>query len=170
MKKFLSRLSVVALLCVVIATTVSCNLFRKTSRAQVKTLMVTGNYMKPRLLAELAQYHTKQPIILVQQDADGARFFCLKNESSEEFAADRFGDFIQFLNPKTIVVLGDDTCVPQTYVEQAQKNFRVMVLNSADWEKNAQMLGEILDQPRLSREFKEYEKRFEDNVIPQPAK
>ncbi len=172
MKKILSSLTIVALLCAVLTTTASCNIFRKTSRARVKTLMVTGNYMKPRLLAELGQYYTKQPILLFLQDADSdtPRLYYLANEKSEEIAASKFADFIQFLNPKTIVVLGDDNCVPPAYVKQAQESYRVMVLNSADWEQNAQMLGELLDQPALGREFKDYLKRFEENTAPKAAK
>lgn len=171
MKKFLSSLALVAIFCTLLTTSVSCSLFRKTSLARVKTLMITGNYVKPRLLAEVAQYHTKQPIILFQQDTNGdTRLFCLLNEKSEEISASNFMSFINHLNPKTIVVLGDENCVPAAYVKQAQDKFRVMVLNSTDWEQNAQMLGDLLNQPRLAREFKEFAKDIQENTIPQPAK
>lgn len=157
MSKFNNRLTLALALCVALFLTASCSLFRKSSRARVNTLIVTGNYMKPRLLAELAQYRSKQPIILCQQDGADIRLFYLDgNQKSDDIAASKFRDFVEFLNPRTIVFMGDENYVPASLVEQIKGGFRVMTLTSDDWEKNAQMLGEIMNQPKLNRLFKEY--------------
>ena len=145
-----------------------CSLFRKSSRARVKTLIVTGNYLQPRLLAELAQERTKQPVFLFQPEAGGeaSRFhFLHANKMSEEISAAKLMDVAVLLNPKTVIVLGDDTCVPAASVAELRKEYSVMVLNSDDWEKNAQTLGAYLELPRLQRDFRDLKGRYDDNVL-----
>ena len=76
---------------------------------------------------------------------------------------------MEHLNPKSVIVLGDEVCVPAEYQELLRKKFRVMVINSENWELNAQMLGEMMDMPKLNRDFKDYRKRIIDNTLPQPV-
>ncbi|MBQ4479788.1 MAG: hypothetical protein II943_04030 [Victivallales bacterium] len=164
MKKLSVSLAVV-LLCMTALVVTSCQkLRRNTSRARVNTLLVTGNYLKPRLLCELAQYRSKQPIILVQNDPDNAegtaRLFYLPgsgSQESEEIAATQFTEFLTFLNPKMVVFVGnEDECYPVDFVYQARNgNFRVLTISSNDWDKNAQLLGEVMRIPRLSRDYRD---------------
>lgn len=169
MNKLFTRLAIVAALCTLLVAGSSCSLFKKGSRARVNTLLVTGNYLKPRLLCELAQYRSKQPIILFEQDeeSDAPRLFYLSaSNKSEEISAAKFAGFVKYLNPKTVIFLGDESCVPAEYVNQVQDDFRVMHLNSTDWDRNAQMLGEILKQPKLNRLYLEYLQRYEEKAVP----
>ena len=168
MKKTASTLIAVLLLCSMMLGGTSCTLFRKSSRARVKTLVVTGNFLQPRLLAELAQERTKQPVFLFQPEAGGGalRFhFLHANKMSEEISVSKLMDVVSYLNPRTIIVLGDENCVPATCVEEMRKGYSVMILNSADWEKNAQTLGGYLELPKLQREFRDMKQRYDENVL-----
>ena len=162
MKKLSVSLAVI-LLCMTALVVTSCQkLRRNTTRARVNTLMITGNYLKPRLLCELAQYRSRQPIFLIQSDEDnpeGApRIFYLpgSGQESEEFSASQFTQFLNYLNPKVVVFVGnEDECYPIDFVYQARENnFRVLSVSGNDWEKNAQLLGEIMRLPRLARNYR----------------
>ena len=50
MNRSLIRIAFSLLLCALLFCGTSCALFRKGSRTPVKTLMVTGNFVQPRLL------------------------------------------------------------------------------------------------------------------------
>ena len=165
MKKLSVSLAVVFLCMTALVFTSSCQKLRQnTSRARVNTLLVTGNYLKPRLLCELAQYRSKQPILLVQSDPDNAegtaRLFYLPgsgSQESEEISATQFTDFLDFLNPKKVVFVGnEDECYPMDFVYQARsKNFRVLTISGNDWDKTAQLLGECMRISRLARDYRD---------------
>ena len=170
MNRSLIRIAFSLLLCALLFCGTSCALFRKGSRTPVKTLMVTGNFVQPRLLTELVQFRTKQPILVFHQDPGAdLRLFYLVRGKCEEIATSKFAEFVEHLNPKSVIVLGDEVCVPAEYQELLRKKFRVMVINSENWELNAQMLGEMMDMPKLNRDFKDYRKRIMDNTLPQPV-
>ena len=50
------------------ADALSMNPFKREGRTRAHTLMITGNYLDSRLLVELAQHRTKQPILLLSPD------------------------------------------------------------------------------------------------------
>lgn len=169
MKKLLSHLALPSLLCLLLMGT-SCALFRKTSRARVKTLIITGNYMEPRILAEICQERTKQPIFLFTPAPAGEKasqfyFITAPRHDVETVSVSRFQDLIQYLNPRTVVILGDQNCVPAEYTEMARENFRVMTVDSDNWEYNARTMEDILDQPSICRTFKEVKKQFNENSL-----
>lgn len=146
-----------------------------TTRARVNALLITGNYLKPRLLCELAQYRSRQPIILVHKDADNAetdpRLFYMagaNQKEREEIAASQFTEFITHLNPKVVVFVGNaDEDFPADLVAQAGENFRVLTISGSNWDKNAQLLGEILRLRRLARDYRDQLDRIEAlNSIP----
>ncbi|MBP5300290.1 MAG: hypothetical protein J6Y80_02690 [Victivallales bacterium] len=178
MTKRLSFVALAALLCLTIFTTSCQKVRRNTARARVNTLLVTGNYLKPRLLCELAQYRSKQPILLVQNDQaslEGTpRLFYLPGSGSregEEISATQFNEFLTFLNPKVVVFVGNlDEDYPADFVNQARENFRVLTVSSNDWDKNAQLLGEVMRLPRLARDYREQLDRFEAAKIIPAAK
>lgn len=162
MNKLHNQLLLFVALGIILISTASCSIFRKTSRARVNTLLITGNYMQPRLLAELSQYRSKQPIILCQNDGGETRLFYLDgNQKSEEISTAKFKEFVGFLNPKTVIFMGGEAYVPSDLVNQVRSDFRIMLLLSDSWDQNAQMLGEIMNQPKLNRLFKEYLEKYD---------
>lgn len=160
--------------CVMACVLTSCTLFNKGARARVNFLIVSANYLQPRVLCELAQYYSKQPVIIVQPGNGGEEarlFYMSNNRKAEEIAMANYGEFVEFLNPRVVLFVGGDDCYTKEVVEQARNKYRVMIINGADWEQNAQMLGEILEQPRLSRQFKDaMAKISEAGNLPAPEK
>lgn len=133
----------------------SCTLFKRSGRSRVHTLMFTGNYLDSRLLAELAQYKTKQPIIFVESDGAGEQLFLLPTFGSqaEQISKSDLLDVVAFLNPKRIAFLGDSSYVPAEYVGMLKEKFEVITFSSSDWSNNAQGLGMLLNQSRLKYDF-----------------
>lgn len=153
MKTLKITLSLMVLAVLVLGT--SCTLFKRSGRARVHTLMFTGNYLDSRLLAELAQYKTKQPIIFVESDGAGEQLFLLPTFGSqaEQISKSDLLDVVAFLNPKRVAFLGDSSYVPAEYISMLQGKFEVITFASSDWSNNAQGLGALLNQSRLKYDF-----------------
>jgi hypothetical protein len=139
-----------------------CSAFRREGRTRAHTLMITGNYMNSRLLCDLAQYKTKQPILLFSLDADQSQqiFFMPASSKVQQINADEFVDIVSFINPKRIVVVGGNEYVPQSFIDQIRGKFPVMTFNSEDWALNARMLGDLLNQRGLLKEFEDSKERL----------
>jgi hypothetical protein len=134
------------------------NPFRRQSRARAETLMITANVLNSRLLAELAQLRSKQPIILFSPDVDGSQrvFYMIDGNKAADVGEDNFLETVSFINPKRIVILGGQDYVPQRFVDMLRDDYPVIILDSTDWEKNAQTLGEWLDYRGLLKQYREY--------------
>ena len=166
LKKNLLILSVALCCAALFLCTTGCSLFRKGSRARVNTLMVSGNYMQPRLLCELAQYHTHQPVMVFSpaDESNEASFYYLSpDEKGEPVSPARFKEFVDYLKPRVIVFLGDNTIYPTEIIsDEIRSEYRVMILGSNDWSKNAMMLGDLLGQgDRLYKEYVDYYGKFQ---------
>ena len=72
-------------------------------------------------------------------------------------------ELVDFINPRRIVFLGDSDFVPQSFIDLAQEKYPVFILNSKDWEKNAQSLGDLLKQPKLTRLYVDYHDRMKES-------
>ena len=117
-------------------------------KRRVETLVVTGNYAKSRLLGELFQHQTKQPIVLISPE-DGGReqlFFLPSVPEAMAFEAAKFAEFVDFLHPNRVVFLGDSSFVPPTYIDQVRGRYPTVVLNSRDWMDNAKALGVVINR------------------------
>ena len=165
MKKFFLPLSVA--LIIIIFTSSGCSAFRREGRTRAHTLMLTGNYMDSRLLCDLAQYKTKQPILLFSLDADQSQqiFFMPASNKVQRINADEFADIVSFINPKRVVVVGGNDYVPQSFIDLARGKFPVMIFNSEDWSQNARMLGELLNQRSLLKDFDDSKDRLAKSGI-----
>ena len=88
-KHFLQVCIVMALLCASLETKgLTLNPFKRSGRVRATSLIVVGNYMEPRLLAEIAQYYSKQPVLVISPDLDAPR--PLKNGSASIDGLRRF--------------------------------------------------------------------------------
>jgi hypothetical protein len=72
-------------------------------------------------------------------------------------------ELVDFINPRRIVFLGDTDFVPQSFIDLVQDKYSVFILNSKDWEKNAQSLGDLLKQPKLNRLYIDYHDRMKES-------
>lgn len=125
---------------------------------RVDSLIITGNFSRSRLLAELAQTKTKQPIILISPESQGQNqmYFMPSRPEAMAFESARYRDFISFLQPRRVVILGDARFVPQTFVEEARSLCPTVIINGADWRKNAKALGDVLRHRSLGKRYNAY--------------
>jgi hypothetical protein len=149
------------------AWALSLNPFKRAGRSQAHTLMVTGNYLESRLLVELAQYRTKQPILLFSPDVDGSQqlFYLQAGGKATSMDSEKYLEFIEFINPKRIVFLGGDDFVPPAFVDMARSRYSVMMLDSKDWLKNAAMLGDWLKHQQLVKQYEEFRGRLTESGV-----
>ena len=68
---------------------------------RVQALMITGNYVKSRLLAELIQNKNSQPIIIASPSELGMELYCLPNDPEAALIPpDRYIAFVNQLSPR----------------------------------------------------------------------
>lgn len=122
---------------------------------RLDTLILTGNYAKPRLLAEQAQAQTNLPIVLVSQEHGGDEIYYLPSKpSAMRIEPRKFLEFVDvMLRPKRIVVLGDQTYVPARYVDMFKDRYPTIVISGNDWIANAEQLGKVLRTSFLARNY-----------------
>lgn len=166
MKQRISKLLVCALMCIVFvqtASAISFNPFKRSGRTRATELFITSNFLEPRLIVELAQHRTKQPILLLSPDRQGnySLFFMPAGTKPMTESSSNFSDIIDLINPRRVIILGNTDYVPAEFVDLAQKKYPVIVLNNEDWEINAKSLADLLDQPKLVTQFIDYRKRLQ---------
>jgi len=140
------------------------------SKSRPHTLIVTGNYTKSRLLAELIQYHNAQPILLISPRADGegeVLYFLTSDGQATAIEAEKYMEFVDWLAPKRIVFLGDDRYVPPTYVEQVRARYPMVCIPSDDWSRNAEAAAKVFGLKKLSKRYSELASRV-DVARPMP--
>lgn len=134
----------------------------------VITLVITGNYRKPRAMAELIQAENSQPFILLPYQGAKGIFFCPRGPNAQalEIQADQFAQFVVFLNPKRIIILGDDRYVPIEYRQLLEYNGFSPVTFSGNWDKVANDVAQLLRLQRLPDNFRRVVKETTGNHIP----
>jgi len=133
-------------------------------RGRVETLLVTGNFGRSRMLAELAQERRKHPILLISPEAGGRDdlYFMPTRPEALALPESKFLEYIEFLKPKRVVVLGDESYVPARYLDQLRRSgLQTIVLNSKDWNRNAEALAGIINDLSLPRVYAGYVARLE---------
>ena len=161
-------LGLASVVCLALFLTTSCaslkdKITKRDSRPPIKTVMVTGNFMEPRLICELAQYRSQSPLFIFTPAENGGEprvFYMSGNNKAEEIPVAGFAEFLDYLKPKVVVFLGGSTYCPQKYIDQASSQFRTYTVTGPDWTKNAQSMGDILGQPRLLRDYKDAMERL----------
>ena len=132
------------------------------------TLVITGNYRNSRLLAELIQYDTNQPFILLPYQGASGIFFCPGgvDATAMEIEPERFAQFVSFLNPKRIIILGDERYVNAEYRRLLEYNNFSVTTYSGDWERTARDVGAFLRLPNLEKNFKATIAQLTGNYVP----
>ncbi len=123
---------------------------------EVVTLVVCSNNKSPRLLAEVIQAESKQPYLLLPapQSGDSRIFFIPAKGAAQEIAESKLDSFIRFLNPRRIVVLGDETFVPKRYSGRFDLNIPVFTVVCKDWGRMAEELTYMLNISSLKSDYK----------------
>ena len=136
------------------------------AKRQIHTLVITGNYKAPRLLAELIQDESRQPYILLPDPRDEVQKICFcpptRNEALE-IQEKNLNAFIRTCGPRRIIILGDERYVPRRYEDMLDKVIPVVRITGANWVRIAEELTFMLNLNHLDRNYKNLrEKMFED--------
>lgn len=137
----------------------------------VITLIITSNYKKSRLLAELIQRETKQPILLLPAgDQKGIYFMPASvKKPAMEIKEENIGKFVAFINPQQILVLGDRGFVHQEYIDMIDKKMPVFVVNGRDWIINARSVAKLLDLNNLASDYTRLYRQVEGGTLYKPS-
>lgn len=126
------------------------------------TLVITSNYVKSKLLAELIQNETSQPFILLPSSKDKKIFFCpARGKISMEIREADLTQFIKFTNPKQIIVLGDKKYVPESYLKKIDKSQTVWVVSNKNWNEAAESVEKFLNLNNLAKDFKRISEEYD---------
>jgi hypothetical protein len=140
--------------------------YRGPSR-DISTLMITSNYTKSRMLADLIQNETKQPYILLPAVGQEDRiFFCpARGKEAKEINEAELARFIKFVNPKQIIVLGDRAYVPSKYIRMIDPKQTVYTISNKNWNEAAESLASLLDLHNLSSDYKRLSYQMESGKL-----
>ncbi len=130
------------------------------SRRRPKSLLVVGNYKTPRLMAETIRSLTKQPYLLVSNDG---RFFIFMSRDIQEVPAGKLDVYINLLNPKRLVIIGDERYVSDDVERKLRtinlRRIPIMRIYGENWLRVAEELDDLLNIGNLKRNF--YRNNFE---------
>ncbi len=120
-------------------------LFNSKKAKRVDILIVTTNYVKSKLLADLIQYETNQPILLLPTGSEKDKmFFLLPTHESDEMNEKDFLRFIDFLQPKNVLFLGDERYAPTQYIDRIKDVAGTWLIPGSNWELIARAAGDML--------------------------
>ena len=137
----------------------------------VITLIITSNYKKSRLLAELIQRETKQPILLLPAGDQKGIYFMPSSvkRPALEIKEENIGKFVELINPQQILVLGDRGFVHQNYIDMIDKKMPVFVVNGRDWVINAKSVAKLLDLNNLASDYARLYNQVEGGKLYKPS-
>ncbi|MCX6986341.1 MAG: hypothetical protein NT118_16580 [Lentisphaerae bacterium] len=130
---------------------------------EITTLIVTGNYTKARVLAELTQGETSQPILLITSEGGKLFFMPGKGPCLEVQDAD-FTNFVKMVNAKQVLVLGDTRYVPESYIKRMDPKQTIIRVDNKDWCQVAVTVGKILDKTYLAGKFKKLSDQIDSGL------
>jgi hypothetical protein len=110
-------------------------------------------------LAELIQKYNGQPILLVPfASANSSQdiFFVPPQKSGKALKVPytEMTNFINFINPKMVLVLGGPDYVPDAYYKMIPDNRPIVRVTGADWYKNAETVGSLLNLSNVPGDYK----------------
>ena len=165
MSKFL-KAGLLLAVCVGCCGVYGAGWFVRGNKYNVETVIVTGNYKSPRLMADLIQAESRQPYIIVPaaNSADNLCYLAMP-KSGQAVPEDRFGAIISYTGCRRVVILGDTNCVPEKYETMIDRNIPVVRI-TGDWERVAEELTFLLNLSDLKRNYPKLRRQL--NVTYQP--
>ena len=141
-------------------------------KRDIVTLVVTANYEKPRLIAELIQVESRQPFLLLPTNDNGNIYFCPPTHlGSPKFVGrKKLGNVIAFIAPKQIIVLGNEKYVSEAYVKELRKIAPVCVISAETWQQAADTVAPMLNLSRLPKSFRKLSAELESGRLYIPKK
>ena len=153
MSKFV-KTALLALLCVGCFTVSGASWFVRGNKYNIETVIITGNFKSPRLIAELIQAESRQPYIIVPTANSKQNYWYLALPKTDGYAMseDKFAPWIKFSQCRRVIILGDTGCVPEKYAAMIDKNIPVVRI-VGDWNRVAEELTFLLNLSNLKRSY-----------------
>ena len=122
---------------------------------KVETLIITGNYTKSRLLAEIIQNEEKAPILLFSPKGEKAQFFYLPyGKEAHGKKLGRLSEILKFIDPKSVLVVGDSSYVgKETTTALNKTTIPTTHLSSENWVVNAQAASRIFNADVIVKDY-----------------
>ncbi len=143
--------------------------FTNGPKRDIVTLIVTANYRNPRLMAELIMNESRQPYLLLPtpQSRDQKIIFIQPKGPAREVAPSSLRQYISFLNPRRIVVLGDERYVSDQFVGEYLKKLDtpipVVRVEGNDWNRIAEETTYLLSLSHLGDNYKRLREEMDNN-------
>ena len=150
----LLKTALLAVLCVTALSVSGASWFVRGNKYNIETVVITGNYKSPRLIAELIQAESRQPYIIVPAANAKQTYWYLALPKTDGYAMseDKFGAWIKFSQCRRVVILGDTGCVPEKYAAMIDKSIPVIRI-VGDWNRVAEELTHLLNLSNLKRSY-----------------
>jgi hypothetical protein len=124
-------------------------------KKNITTLVITSNYVKSKMLAELVQFETGQPFILLPAAGQDKIYFVpAHGKKPMLIPEEQLSRFIKFVNPKQILVLGDKTYVSAKYLNMIDENQTLVVITNKNWNLTAKSVQKLLNLNTLAEDYK----------------
>ena len=163
----LELMSLLVVLLAVFCSGCSTTAWPQTSSARKpNTLVICTNYKSPRLLADTIRALGKQPFILfpAAETGDQRVFFIPGKATPRELRPEEVKNFIKYLNPKRIIVLGNENVVPAKFTRDFYRNIPIFRADCNDWQKVADQLEFMLNISDLGGQYSRlYKELYADN-------
>ena len=137
-------------------------------KRRVHTMIITGNYKNPRLLAELIQDESRQPYILRPDPRDEVQKICFcppSRKEGMEIQEKNLNAFIRTAGPKRIIILGDERYVPRRYEAMLDGKIPIVRVTGENWQRIAEELTFMLNLSNLDRNFRKLQEKMYNDIV-----
>ncbi len=141
------------------------------NKYRIETIVLTGNYKSPRLMAELILYESRQPYLLIPAANSGEKynFLVLPGQPAIPVTDSKFNQLIRNTGARRIVILGDTRYVPEKYEALLDKKIPIVRITGDDWNRIAEELTSLLNLSTLKSRYPEMQaKLVNDNNFYKP--
>lgn len=138
------------------------------SKRKPTTLVVTGNFKSPRLMAELIQSESRQPYLLIS--SDNRYFVCYPLTQAVEVLPSKLNEYIRNLHLQRIIILGDENYVSQDFINKLDLVIPVARIQAKEWAHVARELDFMLNLGRLEKNFRALREQMRSNELNRPLR
>lgn len=172
MKALATRLATVLVVLACLLPAVGCRSIRDmfSRNREYDTLVVTGNYVDSRLLAELIQDAREHPILLLPTGEDPVMYLLGAEGAATRIQPEDLEWLVDYLSPRTIIFLGDESYAPKAYRDRLKDRWAVATYDNGDWEVIARSVGELLDIKDLEEDYRELRRKLDRRGRVKPEK
>ena len=138
-------------------------------KRDIVTLVITANYKSPRLMAELILNESRQPYLLLPTPQSKMRkiIFVQPKGPALEIAPKNLKQYLGFLNPRRIVILGDERYVSaefvNEYLKQLENPIPIVRIEGSNWNRIAEEATYLLSLSHLGSNFQRLREEMENN-------